>query len=77
MNPVIKFNTNFPLFPVRHVMTKYKNIDWRGKKLRINWSDGTHTDYPAKSLPHYLSLLRLANDDSQLAGRGKKHHRTF
>lgn len=41
-------------------MAEEKNLKWKGKFLRINWSDGTHDDFPAKSLVHYVALRRFA-----------------
>lgn len=39
--------------------------EWRGKKLRINWGDGTYTDFPAKSAGHWERLKAFAEEKQQ------------
>ena len=60
----------FPTMPTE----AQKSIKWEGKKLRIHWNDKSFTDFPALSLEHWLSMLRFAHMENQLAGKNKKKH---
>ena len=35
------------------------NLSWVGKFLRIIWTDGTQTDYPARNQLHWDRLQRF------------------
>lgn len=62
------------MFPNMNPTKEQSTIEWKGKKLRINWSDGTFTDFPAKNQIHWLSMLRFAHMDKQPTGYTKKKH---
>ena len=51
--------------PLNHVMwpmtsTKgHEGDKWEGKKAVITWSDGSTSEFPFKSLAHYVAVKRF------------------
>lgn len=50
---------------------KYQNVDWRNKKIKITWSDGTIEYFPIKSLHHYIRIRHLVDMENQKVRESK------
>ena len=66
------FYTHQAFFPNMQPTKEQSQVEWEGKKLRVNWHDGSFTDFPAQNQIHWLSMLRFAHMENQLAGKNKK-----
>jgi len=49
----------FWMWPNLYMTEEEKKSNWEGKTFKIHWSDGTTSEFPFKSLSHYIAVKRL------------------
>ena len=62
------FYSHQAMFPNMQPTKEQSKVEWEGKKLRVNWIDGSFTDFPAQDKLHWLSMLRFAHMGKQPTG---------